>query len=1781
MKMRTGTGNATGKRSRIHLFLLFMLTFFFCQNVVLSNIAQADTQTAYPTGDNSATGTWAITGAATRWQAVAEAVADDATSYIAGTAAGNALFNFPAFTVPAGSTITNLTIYYRASKSAAQASNIRASIKVNATNYDTTDTGLNPSASPTFTLYSFAYTTNPNTGAAWTETDINGTGANPLQAFGVNSTDAAPNPYVTQVYAVVTYTLPNGAPSLSISQPDGTSDTVTEGQTFNITYSLSDNEETVTAAFYYDSNNTGLDGTIIPGACVAAAEGSGVTCSWDTTGMTPGAYYVYGIADDGANPAVSAYSAGTITINAMAGAAAILHNSANLTSTKHAADGGWGVAGARYGQFTCDTCHTKGTTNIKRVRTAITTPDTSKGTLPGNGQPIVFSRTSGNPGDPGVMGDDSTTPHATSNKICEICHTYDAAGANGVKVHPYNSAGATINNSSHQNNSKDCTQCHKHSEGFKKAACNSCHGDPPTSAGELANSPYATGSASAGAHNAHVNALGFSDCTNCHNNYIMPQESTAKPGFGDISIGFNNFGSTTGSYSGQSNVSYNNTLGTGTKTCSTNYCHGSTINPVTNPVWDAAAGSYSCGTTPNGSCHAASASNPPLLGNHTRHAGSAAGQLGLACSKCHGATAGASGHVGGEVAWSLDTVDNRIGATAAYRTAATGTTANRAPSAAYGSCSNIYCHSSAQSSTGGAGPIYANQTWGGGALTCSSCHQNMDSSAAATGSHTKHAQGTVNLACATCHNGYTETGVAAATHVDNQINLTFSGTGAGTSYSQGLAGAVQNGYGNCTTSPCHSSGQNATGNLPASYATVTWGATATGCGICHVDFDTSAAATGSHTKHAQGAENMACAFCHGGYTETSYAAATHLNSNINLSFTSYAAGANYSQGASHPVGNGYGNCSNLYCHSTGQSTTGASPATFQTVTWNSGALTCGSCHQNMDSSAAATGSHTKHAQGAENMACAFCHNGYTETTVTAATHVDNNINLSFSSYAAGANYSQGATHAAANGYGNCSNLYCHSTGQSTTGASPATFQTVTWNSGALTCGSCHQNMDSSAAATGSHTKHAQGTVNLACATCHNGYTETGVAAATHVDNQINLTFSGTGAGTSYSQGLAGAVQNGYGNCTTSPCHSSGQNATGNLPASYATVTWGATATGCGICHVDFDTSAAATGSHTKHAQGAENMACAFCHGGYTETSYAAATHLNSNINLSFTSYAAGANYSQGASHPVGNGYGNCSNLYCHSTGQSTTGASPATFQTVTWNSGALTCGSCHQNMDSSAAATGSHTKHAQGAENMACAFCHNGYTETTVTAATHVDNNINLSFSSYAAGANYSQGATHAAANGYGNCSNLYCHSTGQSTTGASPATFQTVTWNSGALTCGSCHQNMDSSAAATGSHTKHAQGAENMACAFCHNGYTETTVTAATHVDNNINLSFSSYAAGANYSQGATHAAANGYGNCSNLYCHSTGQSTTGASPATFQTVTWNSGALTCGSCHQNMDSSAAATGSHTKHAQGTVNLACATCHNGYTETGVAAATHVDNQINLTFSGTGAGTSYSQGLAGAVQNGYGNCTTSPCHSSGQNATGNLPASYATVTWGATATGCGICHVDFDTSAAATGSHTKHAQGSVNLACATCHAGYTETSYAAATHLNGNITLSFSGTAAGTTYSQGLSHPLGDGYGTCSTNYCHSNGKGAYTIPTWGGVSPGCTFCHPTLSGKHSSHVVFTNASIYGNTSPNVSGSAASYDFGCGNCHPMATASHMNGSVDMSLNRLQAIRSRP
>lgn len=128
---------------------------------------------------------------------------------------GHATFGFSAFTVPSNAAVSKLSIHYRArSTTTSSAATRGSSIKVGGTYYGLGDTTTNadPGGTPAISSasigdYTYDYTINPQTGAAWTVADINGTGSNPLQAFGVCGNDFNPDVNFYQVDATVTYTI--------------------------------------------------------------------------------------------------------------------------------------------------------------------------------------------------------------------------------------------------------------------------------------------------------------------------------------------------------------------------------------------------------------------------------------------------------------------------------------------------------------------------------------------------------------------------------------------------------------------------------------------------------------------------------------------------------------------------------------------------------------------------------------------------------------------------------------------------------------------------------------------------------------------------------------------------------------------------------------------------------------------------------------------------------------------------------------------------------------------------------------------------------------------------------------------------------------------------------------------------------------------------------------------------------------------------------------------------------------------------------------------------------------------------------------------------------------------------------------------------------------------------------------------------------------------------------------------------------------------------------------
>lgn len=191
-------------------FLLAVLLLLFCST------AQAATQMAYPTGDgDSINGTWQVYPAspATCWDKVDDPACcpDNATTYIyinrnfAGYCSTAKLFTFTPFSVPAGSTIYSLTIHYRAySNDTDQGAG--GELKVGSWEGSFSQGGLTSN----WQTYSVVYTTNPATGLPWTVADVNGTGPNPLQQFGIYSDECSSthSNYFTQIYAVVDYTPP-------------------------------------------------------------------------------------------------------------------------------------------------------------------------------------------------------------------------------------------------------------------------------------------------------------------------------------------------------------------------------------------------------------------------------------------------------------------------------------------------------------------------------------------------------------------------------------------------------------------------------------------------------------------------------------------------------------------------------------------------------------------------------------------------------------------------------------------------------------------------------------------------------------------------------------------------------------------------------------------------------------------------------------------------------------------------------------------------------------------------------------------------------------------------------------------------------------------------------------------------------------------------------------------------------------------------------------------------------------------------------------------------------------------------------------------------------------------------------------------------------------------------------------------------------------------------------------------------------------------------------------
>lgn len=1113
-------------------------------------------------------------------------------------------------------------------------------------------------------------------------------------------------------------------------------------------------------------------------------------------------------------------------------------------------------------------------------------------------------------------------------------------------------------------------------------------------------------------------------------------------------------------------------------------------------------------------------------------------------------------------------------------------------------CSTVYCHSNANP-RGGSNITQTTPLWNGGKGKiigtigeCGVCHSAAgDSFPTWSVSHTRHINGYAanpNFTCTTCHAG-TASGnsaifnniTARSLHTNGVKDVVFNSFAQGGSWEQ-ASGACSNLY-------CHSNVQGSGGvGAPTTVTSgLVWNGSAMTCGSCHaamVTLSNISTATGSHKRHVQG-YGFECSVCHGsGYSATGNSAPpiTHVDGTITIGFTGTAAtnGAtpSYYQGNNKP-GDGYKNCSTVYCHSNVQGSGGVGISTaFAAPEWGAAPLPCGSCHANMAVSAAATGSHIQHVQTA-GYSCPTCHNGAGKDPnppfTATAKHADGTIDISFSGGAVGAVYSKGGNVTPGSGYGNCSNASCHADPYSA-----ATVVTPVWGTGTTSgCAACHNGAGAfsgigAGPATGSHNKHMAATVAVTCGDCHTGAVAGSAGGAAHGDNNIDVTNG-------YPANVAKHAAGTYTGACSTTCHSP-------TTAPVPTPVWGAAST-CSSCH----DSAPVTGSHNLHLNKVQTF-CFVCHADAVGTN-AGSGHLNGTIDVT-NGYPANV-----AKHVPGSYTGTCTTAICH-----VSPYGPLPVITPVWGVEiGNNCAGCHNGAGAFDAAlgspsTGSHAKH-MALSGVLCNQCHAGAVKDTDGGTLHKNDNIDVT-NGYPAIV-----AKHAAGTYTGTCSTAVCH-------GAGNVPWGGTLWST-VDQCGTCHaSNANGSitqavpfyntafpvkiTAATdvkvGAHTNHMTSqalgvSASTACTDCHGA---VTLSSATHMNGSTTFVWSALATKSGTLSPVYTAAT---GQCTATYCH--GNSMPGGDTGgTNKSPSWNNpnylpatiSAAACGTCHGFPPSTlsghpggitipagfpATATIGTTCSCHGNIN----TAGNSFTTIFVNPALHINGVFEP------AASSHAVPFYSHATPPFTSCTG--CHN--VSAAGSYPAPtagtapncrgcHATADPTVTSTGCISCHANPPSGTTlpnVAGSHAKHSAlvGTPNN-CAICHNGAGSGSGAA--HGPGNKGTSPAVDNIVFTAAQaGASATWTAATKTCSTTYCHGATLtgGTAKNPVWGTTLTGCGLCHgdPPATTTHSGVTVtqcinchthvnaagtgFTNATLHINGTVEASGS-------CISCHASAQA---------------------
>jgi predicted CxxxxCH...CXXCH cytochrome family protein len=1342
----------------------------------------------------------------------------------------------------------------------------------------------------------------------------------------------------------------------------------------------------------------------------------------------------------------------------------IVHNASNMAKIQY---GNWGTT------YTCATCHSNNTTNIKGVYQIISTPIGRRN--------VVFTKISSVTSDSaGVHSNDQRADKSKTDNVCAVCHhrtrqhQYSASKVEAndpeLGVGIVGPDGTDLYNADHHN-SRDCVRCHTHNTAFKSiyGVCGDCHGFKgtqysPVDAYTMVKSPKRTGALgigppSYGAHRRHNTAK--ITCSACHsitnhgtNIDVWAGDTILEMGFlvnKDTFPGFNSITSLVGgTFAGtqflNSPYVWQGAPGTTVNlvehfnnTCST-YCHGgwagnSGSNTVPNWVGN---GQAACNT-----CHYASGANPPQSGSHAKHAGNTGVGIGAACTKCHGTYTldnyTGSAHVNGNVQWDL----SAISATATYKGETAGSTGEPATdnSANYATCTNMYCHSNVQGADGngtGGPTFYATPKWGD-VTTCGSCHAEPNT----TGSHLSHENEFVSFDCHVCHN--TGGTTSPRNHANGKIEFQFIGLGANTKYGPGAgfsSVSAGSGYKTCSSSNCHG------------LYTRAWGSPDSGltmCDKCHGSatsprgfYNTRgpdgtlsiySAAIGVHDIHIQNpnsprkatfarftsyTKGFKCWQCH--TVPTGPFTPEHINTArpAEVLFGHQSSIANYGVAKfSYYTSPSYssGTCSAIWCHGAGMDSNNSSGAYTglasgiqrQNPVWDSPLLT---------------------GNGAAD--CVKCHampppapdSNYIHFEKTLATCKDCHVHLTNDGMA----FNNKALHINGKIDGGCDKCHGYPPINNIIGdheglATPA--------QGALRLGTA-----------GAHNAHVLNpNIGKLCSTCHNSYT------ATMPSNNLELGFR------AYNNDISGTFT-GYSNTGTHP----------NWVSRNASTVIQEVTTGANVC---------------------SNL---YCHGGGA-------------ANLSLPALGGGSKTNPN------------------------------------WEGGSaeVICGTCHGADNTSVPSGGSHTKHSLatgGGPGILCINCHMNSTNMT-----HVDGAVSWRFDrsipligADATYSGFSSGKIVGLAprnNGtdYQTCNNFYCHSNVQGAGGVGAPTFYgSPKWGDNtSIHCGSCHLDMATDATGTGSHKKHANtGSTNMAlsCGYCHQDGGDGSIN---HADNVIYLNFTSYVGGTYSNNARAAGSAAGYGTCSATFCHGTAISPAWGTP----------GPLPCYDCHSasaDRLTSPSWSGRHATHYNystppssynATLNrdlsnatkyrFNCTHCHDADSTKHSLKPYSSSAYARVFFGVTSVGTSarrgkYVYGAAqGATDNGFkytaGSCNTSYCHSDGKK---GLPLNQA-LTWITPKTGgsnCLYCHDGksiTSTASKLSPRHDKHMNptnntmigiGNTGFNCVDCHAQIiTNPNNTSITNKTNHVTgmVDYSGAKAGKTFDAGTK--------VCSNVYCHSNGN--------------------------------------------------------------------------------------